>query len=81
MFRMTTDRGLTAIKEVKSGRTVYFDKLTDAIMYIGIMKDIYYRKATRRTASEPYPVRTLCLGNYPVRVIYNNKKQKGNTIK
>ena len=67
MFGMQTNGGVTRIVDRRNGRVVKYDNLHDALLYIGIMKDIYYEKQ-QRGAMEPYQVRTLCPGTYPIKI-------------
>ena len=67
MFKMHSKSGRTYIKDLSTNRVVSFDKLGDALLFMDMMKDIYYRHG-KRCASEPYPVRTLCPGEIPVRL-------------
>ena len=66
-FRIKTESGRTTILDRKSGREVIFERVADAMSYIGIMKLLYHEREPRR-AMEPYPVRTLCPGNYPIKI-------------
>lgn len=66
-FGIQTKNGRTTVLDRKSGREVVFERVFDAMNYIGIMKLLYHEREPRR-AMEPYPVRTLCPGNYPINI-------------
>lgn len=70
MYRMQTDKktGKTVITFLKKNKEHVFDSLHDALMYIWIMKDVYYNCGRRREATEPFPVRSLNPGKHPIRV-------------
>ena len=69
MLKMETNksRGMTTIRH-SSGHTAKFNSLSDALTYMGIMKDLYYNAVGRRVAGEPYPVRELNPGRYPIKI-------------
>ena len=69
MFKMQTNKstGQTVILTMKSGHKATFDSIIDAVKYLDIMKGLYVPRH-KRMASEPYPVRSLNPGKYPVRV-------------
>ena len=69
MLKMETDksRNATTIRHI-SGHIAIFTSLSDALMYMGIMKDLYYNAVGRRLAGEPYPVRELNPGRYPIKI-------------
>ena len=67
MFKMQTKNGETKIINCQSGCEVKYDNLICALEYIGIMKLLYHKPKPRR-AMEPYQVRTLCPGNYPIKI-------------
>ena len=70
MYRMKTDKktGKTVITFIKKEKMHVFDSLHDALMYIWIMKDVYCYPRHRRQATEPFPVRSLNPGKYPIRI-------------
>ena len=67
MFGMQTKNGVTRIIDRRSGREVEYNDLICALEYIGIMKLLYHKPKPRRPM-EPYHVRTLCPGNYPINI-------------
>ena len=72
MFKMQTNKstGQTVILTMKSGHKAKFNDIHNAVEYVGIMKSLYV-VCHRRSASEPYPVRSLNPGKYPVKVNRN----------
>lgn len=72
MFKMQTNKatGETVILTIKSGHKATFDSIIDAVKYVDIMKGLYV-VCHRRSASEPYPVRSFNPGKYPVKVNRN----------
>lgn len=77
MFKMQTNKatGETIITTIKSGHKAIFKTVTDSVLYIGIMKGLFVTKQ-KKTAGEPYPVRSLNPGKYPVRVNENEIKRR-----
>ena len=61
MFKMTTlnNSGTTVIWVPGTNVLKIFPKIKDALVYMDIMKSLYYIHSRRKDASEPYPVRSL----------------------
>ncbi len=69
MLKMQSNKatGETCILTVKSGHKAHFNDIHNAVEYVGIMRGLYARNH-RRTAGEPYPVRCLNPGMFPIKV-------------
>lgn len=77
MLKMQSNKatGETCIMTVASGHRARFMDIHNAVAYVGVMKGLYVVRH-RRAASEPYPVRSLNPGRYPVRVNKNEIRRR-----
>ena len=66
IIKMSTKNGITTV--TKDGNAQKCSSLSAALLNVGIHIGFNFHKKDRRIASEPYPVKCLNPGDFPIRV-------------